>query len=60
MKGYSKFIVEIVENIDGNGNSIKIKTDREIESQLQNLIASLCQSGSNINVRLIDHQLFNV
>ena len=59
MKGYSKFVVEIMENIDKNGDAIKITTDREMESQIQYLLSALCQQGSNISVRLIDHRIFN-
>lgn len=58
MKGYSKFVVEIMENID-NSDTIKITTDREMESQIQYLLSALCQQGSNISVRLVDHRIFN-
>lgn len=58
MKGYSKFVVEIMENID-NSDTIKITTDREMEAQIQYLLSALCQQGSNISVRLVDHRIFN-
>lgn len=58
MKGYSKFVIEIMENID-KSDAIKITTDREMEAQIQYLLSALCQQGSNISVRLVDHRIFN-
>lgn len=58
MKGYSKFVIEIMENID-KSDAIKITTDREMEAQIQYLLSALCRQGSNISVRLVDHRIFN-